>query len=297
MNAYRIVLFVALATSWAGCDEPSDEEEVVESVRLPDQRAEATPAITEVPGVDLGELGSSDRRLALRMLNDVLSPCGEPISVARCISERAACTECVPAARYVVRLAAEGLADHEIQALFRGRFDPGAKVEIDAGNAPVRGATMGAPVTLVVFSDFECPFCRQTHPLLQRALREHDGQVQLVFKHYPLSMHERAVPAAIAASAAHRQGKFWEMHDTLFEHQEALTDADLERYARDLNLDLDRFRADVADEEMLAAVERDKALGRTLEVQGTPTLFVNGRRYEEPFENLSRYIAEELERR
>ncbi|MCB9625712.1 MAG: DsbA family protein, partial [Sandaracinus sp.] len=79
--------------------------------------------------------------------------------------------------------------------------------------------------------------------------------------------------------------------------QEALTDADLEGYARELGLDLDRFRADVADEASAAAVEADKTLGRSLEVQGTPTLFVNGRRFEEPFENLSRYIAEELERR
>ncbi|MCB9623427.1 MAG: thioredoxin domain-containing protein [Sandaracinus sp.] len=68
----------------------------------------------------------------------------------------------------------------------QGRFDPAAKVEIETGDAPVRGATMGALVQLIVFSDFECPFCRQTHLLLQRALREHDGQVQLVFKNYPL---------------------------------------------------------------------------------------------------------------
>ncbi|MCB9603604.1 MAG: DsbA family protein [Sandaracinus sp.] len=297
MNARRFVLAVALATAFVGCDESSDEEDVVENVPLPGRPEEAAPAIAEIPGVSLDGLGASDRRLALRLLNEILSPCGEPVSLARCVSERSTCGDCLVAARYVARLAAEGLADHEIRALVQGRFDPAAKVEIETGDAPVRGATMGAPVQLIVFSDFECPFCRQTHPLLQRALREHDGQVQLVFKNYPLSMHERALPAAIAAYAAHKQGKFWEMHDMLFEHQEALTDADLEGYARELGLDLDRFRADVADEASAAAVEADKTLGRSLEVQGTPTLFVNGRRFEEPFENLSRYIAEELERR
>lgn len=295
MNA-RFALALALCAAFVGCDESADEEEVVENVPVA-PRQEAAPAISELPGVSLDGLGNADRRLALRLLNDLLSPCGEPISVARCVSESAGCADCVPSARYVARLAAEGLADHEIRALFANRFDPRKKVEITSGDAPVRGAAMGAPVTLVVFSDFECPFCRQTHPLLQQVLREHDGRVQLVFKHYPLSMHERAVPAALAALAAHRQGKFWEMHDLLFENQDALTDGDLEGYARTLGLDLDRFRADVADAASLAAVEADKTLGRGLEVQGTPTVFVNGRRFEEPFENLSRYVAEELDRR
>lgn len=297
MNARFVqVLALTLATAFIGCDESSDEEEVVENVPVA-PREEAAPAISELPGVSLDGLGNADRRLALRLLNDLLSPCGEPISVARCVSEGASCADCVPSARYVTRLAAEGLADHEIRALFGNRFDPSKRVELESGDAPVRGAAMGAPVTLVVFSDFECPFCRQTHPLFQQVLREHDGRVQLVFKHYPLSMHERAVPAAVAAVAAHRQGKFWEMHDILFENQEALTDGDLEGYARTIGLDLARFREDVANEATLAAVEADKTIGRTLEVQGTPTLFVNGRRFEEPFENLSRYVAEELDRR
>jgi protein-disulfide isomerase len=292
----RFVIALAVAAATAGCDESSDEEEIVQDVPIA-PREEAAPAIQELPGVSLDGLGNADRRLALRLLNDLLSPCGEPISVARCVVDGGACADCVPSARYVARLAAEGLADHEIRALFTNRFDPSKKVEIEAADAPVRGAAMGAPVTVVVFSDFECPFCRQTHPLLQQVLREHEGRVQLVFKHYPLSMHERAVPAAVAALAAHRQGKFWEMHDVLFEHQDALTDADLESYAREIGLDVERFRADVANEATLAAVEADKTLGRTLEVQGTPTLFVNGRRFEEPFENLSRYVAEELDRR
>ncbi|MBX3248889.1 MAG: thioredoxin domain-containing protein [Myxococcales bacterium] len=291
----RALLVAVLVLS--GCDDESDVvEQRVENVNLGGRAPAAEAAAPlELPGVDLASLGGADRRMASTLLRDLLSPCGEPISVARCVSEGTACNRCVPAARYVVRLAAEGLPDHEIRTLYRNRYDPAAQKTIDLEGAPVRGTPMGASVTLVVFSDFECPYCRLAHPLLMQLLREHEGRARLAFKHFPLSMHERAVPAALAAAAAQNQGKFWEMHDILFEHQDALTDADLERYAREIGLDLARFRADVTAEAARERVERDRAEGRELGVQGTPSIFINGRRFEEPFENLSVFLREELD--
>jgi protein-disulfide isomerase len=160
--------------------------------------------------------------------------------------------------------------------------------------AKVRGAPM-APVTIVEFSDFQCPYCGAAHPGLTRLLREFDGQVKLVFKYFPLSGHERAMPAARAAEAAARQGKFWEMHDMLFEHQHELEDADFERYANALGLDMDKFRTDIVSSEVQARIDADRTEGDKLKLEGTPTIYVDGRLLREPFKALPAYLKEELE--
>ena len=152
-----------------------------------------------------------------------------------------------------------------------------------------------APITLVEFSDFQCPYCSAAREPLERLLREHEGKLKLVFKHFPLTMHPRAVQAARAAEAAKLQGRFWEMHDLLFENQHNLEDADLERYAKMLGLDEERFKADIASEAVQAKVDADRAEGERLGVEGTPTLYVNGRHFQEPLKTLDAYLAEELE--
>ena len=152
-----------------------------------------------------------------------------------------------------------------------------------------------APVTIVEFSDFQCPYCGAAHPELSRLLREFEGQVKLVFKYFPLSGHERAMPAARAAEAAARQGKFWEMHDLLFEHQRQLEDADLERYATTLGLDIERFKADLNSSEVQERIDTDRKEGEALNIQGTPTMYVNGRLLREPVKALQAYLKEELE--
>lgn len=251
--------------------------------------------IESLPQVDLSSLTGSERQVWRDLVNDVLSPCGEPVSVARCVAEERSCRACVPAARYIVRLVTEGYERSEIEELYDLRYGDDTEVDIELEGAPVRGAPM-APVTVVEFSDFECPYCGQAHPILKRLLREHEGQVRLVFKHYPLSAHNNAINAARAAVAAQNQGKFWEMHDLMFENQDALTEEDLESYAERLGLDVERFRADMRSEETQRRVESDRAQGRELGVSGTPTIFVNGRPYQEPPRALSAYVAEELDR-
>lgn len=265
--------------------------------------AESTPGtssagsgeqVTSLAQVDVSQLTDAERDVWIGLINEQLSPCGDPVSVGRCVNERSACPRCVPAARYLARLVADGAERVEIQDHYRARFNETPTTLALPGDSPVRGAAM-ATVTIVEYSDFQCPFCGRAHPVLVEALRELAGKVKVAFKHYPLSGHVRAMPAARAAEAARLQGKFWEMHDLLFEHQLALEDADLERYATQLGLDMERFRADVASPAVQQRIEADRAQGGSVGVEATPTLIINGRKFDEHPRNLLAYLKEELE--
>ena len=155
--------------------------------------------------------------------------------------------------------------------------DPGVVEDVPVGTAPVKGPD-GAAVTIVVFSDFECPFCAHSEVTLRTLADQYGGKVRVAWKNHPLPMHPGARLAAKAALAAGDQGKFWEYHDALFSHQDALDQASLERYAKDLGLDVPRFLRVMADGGTEAAIARDEAEATRLGVTGTPSFFVNGRK-------------------
>jgi protein-disulfide isomerase len=235
----------------------------------------------------------AEQHLWAELINDQLSPCGDPRSVAKCASEGTKCGACVTAARYLARLVMDGydratLADH-----YKTRFGS-TKLEIPVAEAPSRGAPM-AKVTIVEFSDFQCPHCGAAHPELVRMLREFEGNVRLVYRYFPLSNHSRALPAARAAEAARLQGKFWEMHDLLFENQRTLEDADLEKFAKQLGLDVAKFQADMRSDEVDKRVQSDRELGQKLGIEATPSFFINGRPFRESVRTLAPYLKEELE--
>lgn len=255
----------------------------------------AQSRIEKLEQVDTSALTDSERKVWIDLINTQLSPCGEPVSVAQCVSEKRACGSCVPSARYLVRLVSEGLEKSEVEELYSARYDAKKKVTIDTADAPVRGAPM-AKVTIVEFSDFECPYCGKAHPTLSTLLSEFNGQVNLVFKNYPLDGHKNSMPAARAAVAAQLQGKFWELADALFEHQRELSVEKIRELAQSVGLDMARFDADVASPAVQQRVDNDKKEGTGLGIQGTPSLFVNGRPYKEPIQSLSKYLKEELAR-
>jgi protein-disulfide isomerase len=147
---------------------------------------------------------------------------------------------------------------------------------VPLGDSPGRGGS-GPRVTVVAFSEFQCPFCARVTPTLEQLLRSYGDDVRLVFKHRPLPFHDRALPAALAAEAAREQGKFWEMHDKLFANQRALGAAELEGYATELGLDVARWKAAMAGAATRARVNADAALADQLAVNGTPSFFINGR--------------------
>jgi protein-disulfide isomerase len=160
-----------------------------------------------------------------------------------------------------------------------GKHDEvGTKIEtVPTSGAPARGS-VDAPITVVMFSDFECPFSRKAEATIHAVEAAHPGDVRVVFKNLPLPMHDNARIAAKAALAADAQGRFWAMHDALFGHQHVLDRASIDGYAKDLGLDVARFDRDLDDPKTEARVAQDEADADALQVKGTPTFFVNGRR-------------------
>jgi Na+/H+ antiporter NhaA len=150
--------------------------------------------------------------------------------------------------------------------------------DVDPERDHVRGP-MEAPVTMVEYGDFECPYCGQAEPVVRELLRDF-GDVRYVWRHLPLSdVHPNAQLAAEASEAAARQGAFWEMHDLLFDHQDALEPSDLMGYAEQLGLDAERFTNDVREHEGAAQIAEDVDSADISGVSGTPTFFINGQRH------------------
>ena len=152
---------------------------------------------------------------------------------------------------------------------------PAPTVNINVEGAPILG-TATAPVTIVAFSDLQCPFCARAVPTLHEILKLYPGKVQLAFKHFPLDMHANAPLAHRAALAAREQGRFWEMHDALFADQSRAARQDFVATAGRLGLDVARFEADLASDRFSSVIERDKQEGERLSIDGTPTFFING---------------------
>lgn len=166
---------------------------------------------------------------------------------------------------------------------------------IDITGAPFLGKE-NAPVALALFSDFQCPYCSKIQPLLDQMLEKNPETVKIVFKNLPLTnIHNMAEPAALAALAAHNQGKFWQMHDALFAMSSELTMEKILAAAKEIGLDMAKFNADLNSEVTKQRLVKDVTDARQAEVSGTPTLFVNGRRVNDRGpEALQKMIDEEV---
>ena len=141
---------------------------------------------------------------------------------------------------------------------------------------PVRGPDT-APIELIEFSDFDCPYCRRATETVERLMEQFEGQIRFVYKDYPLPSHPNAFKAAEAGNCAHEQGRFWELHDTMFASQGSLDVDALKGYAADLGLDPDAFNECLDSGRHAATVDRDMRIGMSHGVSSTPTLFLNGR--------------------
>ncbi|WP_309889081.1 thioredoxin domain-containing protein [Archangium sp.] len=195
------------------------------------------------------------------------------------------------------KLIEEGLKTAPQAAQGQAQAEPAVQ-NIEVGNAPSRGPK-NAPVTIVAYSDFECPFCSRVVPTLKQLEEEYKGKIRVAFKHQPLNFHQNAKPAAMASMAAHEQGKFWEYHDKLFANQRALDRVSLERYAEELKLDMGKFKAAMDSNKYDAQISADMAEATRVGVNGTPSFFINGRSLvgAQPVDAFKRVIDEELKKK
>jgi protein-disulfide isomerase len=244
-----------------------------------------------LPKVDFTGLSAAQKAKVLKLLRDYDCSCGCSMKVAECRIMDPGCSYSKGISAAIVDAIKQGKTESQALALAKatkwGQGPPDHSttleppVAIPVTGAPIRGAA-AAPVTLVEFSDFQCPFCIAATPQLEAVLKTYPGQVKLIFKEFPLDTHSQAALAAAAALAAHKQGKFWGLYDALFAQRGNLSRQRIVDLAGTVGLDVNRFKADLDSPEIKRAVDRDIADGEKINVDSTPTLFVDGQRFNGP---------------
>jgi protein-disulfide isomerase len=249
--------------------------------------AQEWQTVTELDGVDFSGLSPARKTLALKALRTQACTCGCDMKVAECRVKDPPCSY------------SKGLASVTVAAIKAGKSADDAMAESKASkygtrptpkllDDPVPIPTVGSPamgpadarITLVEFSDFQCPYCSKAVIQLNETLKAYPRDVRLIFKQYPLmELHPAASVSAAASLAAHQQGKFWPMHDVLFANRPKLSRQSILGWAKEIGLDMQRFTADLDSDATKKAVQRDMADGDKAGVEGTPTVFLNGQRY------------------
>ncbi len=239
-----------------------------------------------LPGVDLHGLSPAQKATVQKVLAEHDCTCGCGMKVGECRMKDPGCSRSKGLASVIVDAIRSGKSEKEaILAADNSNFGKAAEtkilsdaVKIPTEGAPAEGAT-NPKITLVEFSDFQCPYCIIAAGELHRVMDAYPNQVSLVFKQFPLDEHSQAALAAAASLAAQRQGKFWPMHDTLFAQRGRLSPLVINGLAEKMGLDMKRFDADLHSPELQKIIVHDIEDGERAGVAGTPTIFVNGQRY------------------
>jgi protein-disulfide isomerase len=241
---------------------------------------------TSLPAVDLQGLTPAKKVTALKLLRNRDCTCGCDMKVAQCRVEDPGCSYSKALASVLVTAIKEGKSETAAMAAadaskFGQKHE--AKLLEDPVTIPVAGAPVIGPadarITLVEFSDFQCPFCVKAVHQLEAVMKVYPKQVKLIFKQYPLDSHPQAAISAAAALSANQQGKFWPMHDALFANRTRLSRQTILELATGLGLDMKRFTADLDSAETKKLVARDIDDGDKIGVEATPTIFINGQKY------------------
>ena len=230
--------------------------------------------------VDASHLEPAQKAAFDKLLAEEVCPCDCPKSLGQCLLEGTRCAPAVLLAEWAISSFEAGASPDAIAESLAKEITSGftapKKVPVVAGFA-VKGAQKPKHV-IVEYADFECGHCRAASAVVEQLVKKHP-EVQVVFKHFPLSFHAMAKQAASAAEAAGRQGKFWAMHDALFATQDMLSDELILGHAKALGLDVARFTKDLADPEIAKRVEASRAEGMSFGIDATPAFFVDGRPY------------------
>jgi protein-disulfide isomerase len=244
---------------------------------------------SELPGVSWDGLTPAQKTAVLHVIRAFGCTCGCNMTVAQCRIEDPPCGHSRPLAAMAVEAAKQGKSEEQIrQVLDSSNFAVHARqrnrilldpVAIPIDGAPVRGPAQ-AKVTIVEFSDFQCPYCAVAVGKLNALLRAYPNDVRLVYKQFPLEIHSMAALAAAAALSAHSQGKFWPLHDKMYAEFRHLSRANILEWAKELGLEAGKFQTGMDSAVTQTAVQHDMEDGIRAGVEGTPTVFVNGKKYQ-----------------
>jgi protein-disulfide isomerase len=248
-------------------------------------------------GIDAKTLDGAQKGRVEKLLDGLANTRGCEGTLSSCIKEGD-----LTARRhggYVARMVRKNKTDKDIESGIADRAAsafPARTFKVNVEDRPSRGKD-SAPVSLVEFACFECPYCAYLAPKLADLGKTFGGKVRHVYKFFPVRSHERGVPAALSGLAAFRQDKFWPMHDLLYSNRAALGDKELQAYAKKVGLDIAQYKAAIAAPESMKVVEKDKLEGMRLGVDGTPAFFVNGKLYKgsADYDELMDRIAEEID--
>jgi len=237
-----------------------------------------TSDATALPGVPLDGLGPEQRQLLVNWAKETFCYCGCPHTLAQCLREHRTCRHAPRMAAFAARLVRGGAKKDELARLvttYYASFDKRAKLDVTKFGPPL--GSPEAPVTMVEFSDFTCPYCQLVRPALESFVDGHRARVKLVFKPFPIESHPGALEVAQAAEWARDQKLFWPMHDALFSTPGAHSPDELAAIARDVGGDPEALRAALADGRFLPRIRDSQAEARAAGIKGTPTIFLNGR--------------------
>jgi protein-disulfide isomerase len=259
------------------------------SARLP-MRAADWETLSDLPGVDLSKLTPAQKEAALKMLRETGCTCGCNMKLAQCRVVDPNCSYSKGLAALIVRSFGEGKSPDEVAKIVvsspLGHPRPQPKVLEDPVQIPTAGAPELGPqtarVTIVEFSDFECPYCAKAGGEIRHIMAAYPNDLRLIYKQFPLSVHPHAEMAAMAALGAQEQGKFWQMHDKMFANFHQITRENLLAWANELGLDVPKFTAALDSPKNKAIVAKDLEDGEFAGVNGTPALFIDGKHYNGP---------------
>lgn len=302
------VVASTLLLSGAMCQSSDDDDDSDKPAATAESSSESTsgsdssktsgeaPAKDLYPGMNFSELNPDQRTLFVEIAKAELCPCEESSeSLHLCLQEKA--TQCTSAKQLGSLVAGgirggmdkEGVQDRIADA----REELTKTYDFELANAPRKGPK-DAPIAIVEFADFQCPHCKRAAKALKQVREKYGDKVVHYFKHYPLNAHRQGDLAARASIAAHQQGEFWPMHDLLFEHQRSLSRKKIVSFARQLGLSMSEFESALKAPSVVSQVKADKQEAEDADIQGTPAIFVNGRKHTGP--NTARAISQSVER-
>lgn len=246
------------------------------SSKPPAKDTGAKAATEGVPAsLPTGDLDGDEKAVLLSVLSEQFDPCGSPKSFLDALKQDKPCSRALQLGKFVVKQVSRGLSKRQIIGLYLKELQrTTSRVTLDLKGSPVFGDPKTAKHVLVEFTDFQCAHCKAAAQPLKELAAKYGAA--LYVKHLPLDFHTHARHAALASLAAHKQGKFWELYDLLFENQARLDGAVIRELATQTGIDMAAFDADIKDKALFEVLARDLAEANEFELEGTPTIYLDG---------------------